>query len=242
VRSRVSTSTSPSAWGRARARLERLCRYLLRPPIALERLELHASGKLRYSLKKPWSDGSVAVLLEPDDLLSRLCAIIPPPRFHMLPYFGVLSSHASRCREVVPTAPAPTADGKQLALFEKESLDDDVRPRRKPWAWLLRHAASLRRIAELEAKVRQLEQDKRRTDRLLYLTRKVVKLGPLSTGARGRPSKARLGLEDAGARPSRYLGTRSPSKAVPGLLPEDGMGASIPTPGGGGERSNGTES
>jgi hypothetical protein len=59
---------------RDRARLERLCPYLLRPPIALERREQHPSGKLRYSLKKPWSDGSVAVLLEPFDLLSRLCA------------------------------------------------------------------------------------------------------------------------------------------------------------------------
>jgi hypothetical protein len=131
---------SISVGARDRARLERLCRYLLRPPIALDRLEQHPSGKLRYSLKKPWSDGSVAVLLEPEDLLSRLCAIIPPPRFHMLRYFGVLSSHASRRREVVPSAPAPTADGKQLALFRKEaSLDDDDLPRRKPWAWLLRH-------------------------------------------------------------------------------------------------------
>ncbi|MCC6214455.1 MAG: transposase [Polyangiaceae bacterium] len=126
---------------RDRARLERLCRYLLRPPIAQERLELHPSGKLRYSLKKPWSDGSVAVLLEPEDLLSRLCALIPPPRLHMLRYFGVLSSHAARRREVVPSASTETATGcgKQLALFQKESLDDDVRTRRKPWAWLLRH-------------------------------------------------------------------------------------------------------
>ena len=34
-----------------RARLERLCRYVCRPPIAQERLEEHPSGKLRYTLK-----------------------------------------------------------------------------------------------------------------------------------------------------------------------------------------------
>lgn len=130
---------SISVGARDRARLERLCRYLLRPPIALERLEEHPSGKLRYSLKKPWSDGSVAVLLEPEDLLSRLCAIIPPPRFHMLRYFGVLSSHASRRREVVPSAPALAAMGKQLGLFEKGVAEEEAPPRRKPWAWLLRH-------------------------------------------------------------------------------------------------------
>ncbi len=128
-----------SVGARDRARLERLCRYLCRPPVALERLELHPSGKLRYSLKKPWSDGSVAVLLEPEDLLSRLCAIIPPPRFHLVRYFGVLSSHASRRREVVPGPAATTGRGKQLTLFQKEDRDDGDPPRRKPWAWLLRH-------------------------------------------------------------------------------------------------------
>jgi hypothetical protein len=54
-----------------------------RSPLAQERLELHPSGKLRYSLKKAWSDGSVAVIFEPEDLLSGLCVIIPPPRFHI---------------------------------------------------------------------------------------------------------------------------------------------------------------
>jgi hypothetical protein len=128
---------------RDRARLERLCRYLLRPPLALERLEQHPSGKLRYCLKKPWSDGSVAVLLEPEDLLSRLCAIIPPPRFHMVRYFGVLSSHASRRREVVPNvgdgAPTATRGGQQLTLFGKDGPEQDDPPRRRPWAWLPRH-------------------------------------------------------------------------------------------------------
>jgi len=37
-----------------RARLERLCRYICRPPIAQDRLEEHPGGKLRYTFKKPW--------------------------------------------------------------------------------------------------------------------------------------------------------------------------------------------
>lgn len=39
----------------ARARLERLCRYLCRPPIAQDRLEVQPNGKLRhsYSFKFP---------------------------------------------------------------------------------------------------------------------------------------------------------------------------------------------
>jgi hypothetical protein len=102
--------------------------------------------------------------------------------------------------------------------------------------------ASLRRIAELEAKVSQLEQDKRRTDRLLYLTRKVVKPGPLTTGARGRPPKTRLVSTNDGPKPSRFLTAKSRPSSAPVLSPAAGMDASSPTPGGEGERPVGTES
>ena len=43
------------------------------------------------------------------------------------------------------------------------------------------------RVKELEARVVRLEQDKRRLERLLYLTRKVVKPGPMMVERRGRP-------------------------------------------------------
>jgi hypothetical protein len=43
--------------GNDRAQLERLCRYLGRPPIAEERLTRMADGRLRYELKRVWKDG-----------------------------------------------------------------------------------------------------------------------------------------------------------------------------------------
>ncbi len=39
--------------------------------VAQERLEEMTSGKLRYTLKRPWRDGTVALVLEPLDLLAR---------------------------------------------------------------------------------------------------------------------------------------------------------------------------
>jgi hypothetical protein len=102
--------------------------------------------------------------------------------------------------------------------------------------------ASVRRIADLEAKVKHLEQDKRRTDRLLYLTRKVVKAGPLTTGGRGRPPKARLVSTDAGPRPSPSSRTTSRPRFDPERLLGAGTAASTPAPDGEGERSSGTES
>ena len=41
-----------------RAKLERLCRYVSRPPAASERLALTASGQVRYALKTPYQDGN----------------------------------------------------------------------------------------------------------------------------------------------------------------------------------------
>jgi hypothetical protein len=87
---------------RDRARLERLCRYLFRPPLAQERLVETSDGRLRHVLKKPGSDGTVALVLEPLDLRARIAALIPPPRFHMVRYHGVLSSHSKLRSKIVP--------------------------------------------------------------------------------------------------------------------------------------------
>ena len=48
------------------------------------------------------------------------------------------------------------------------------------------------RILQLEEKVKDLETDKRRLERMLLMTRKVLKPGPLTTG-RGRPRSAKGG-------------------------------------------------
>jgi hypothetical protein len=126
--------------GRDRKRLERLCRYLARPPLSQERLELHGDGRVRYRFKAAWKDGTHAVLLDPLDFIARLCALIPPPRFHMLRYHGVLAAHSSVRAEVVPgrePAPAPP----QLPLFAASDvvpLAPPPPPSRHPWDWLLK--------------------------------------------------------------------------------------------------------
>ncbi|NVB39442.1 transposase [Pseudenhygromyxa sp. WMMC2535] len=57
---------------------------MARPPVSQERLSVAQDGqRLVYSFKRAWRDGSYAVVLEPLDLLARLAALIPPPRFHM---------------------------------------------------------------------------------------------------------------------------------------------------------------
>ncbi len=52
-----------------RARLEQLCRYLLRPLLADKRLRLLGDGRVRVQLKRAWSDGTTHLLFEPVEFL-----------------------------------------------------------------------------------------------------------------------------------------------------------------------------
>ena len=75
-----------------RAGLERMCRYLLRPPVAEDRLEIKVStnGQERvvYKLKSPWRDGTKAILLSGVEFVEKIVAIIPQPRIHGTRFHG----------------------------------------------------------------------------------------------------------------------------------------------------------
>ena len=80
---------------RDRIRLERLLRYAARPPLSNERLSLLPDGRLLYKLKRRWSDGTPHVIYEPMELIERLAALVPPPRFNITRYYGVLAPAAT---------------------------------------------------------------------------------------------------------------------------------------------------
>ncbi len=85
-------------------RFERLARYVLRPPLAMDRLEALSDGRLAYRLKTPWRDGTTHILMERHELLERLAPLIPPPRAHQVRYYGILAPCASGRDSVVPGA------------------------------------------------------------------------------------------------------------------------------------------
>ena len=58
-----------------RDKLERLCRYVARSAVADSRLSLTGEGRIRYSLKTPWRDGTTHVVFEPLDFIARLAAL-----------------------------------------------------------------------------------------------------------------------------------------------------------------------
>jgi hypothetical protein len=83
--------------------LERLCRYALRPPLALRRLSRGPDGRLVYRMKRP-RGGSLFLVLTPDELLAKVATLVPPPRSHALRYHGVFAPNAKDRRRVVPAA------------------------------------------------------------------------------------------------------------------------------------------
>ena len=136
--------------GRDRKRLERVCRYLLRPPFALDAVQRTADGQVRVHFKKPNRFGATFAQMSADTFLARLCALVPPPRAHTVLYYGVLSAHHKLRSAVVPRADEPEPAPKQLSLFiprgqlELPAITTllhaqlrDAAPSRLPWMTLL---------------------------------------------------------------------------------------------------------
>lgn len=85
-----------------RKRLEKLCRYTARPPIALDRMSETNDGKILYRLKTRYTDGTTHVLFDPLELVEKVVALIPPPRANLLRYHGILAPNAKGRAEIVP--------------------------------------------------------------------------------------------------------------------------------------------
>ncbi len=118
---------------------ERLCRYLLRPPLAKGRLHETLDGKYAFELKTPWPDGTRVIFFSGEELVARLTALVPPPRMHLVHYFGVLAPNAKLRRLVVPAPPADDGNdpcGHSIA-YEQTTTGRSVRRRWIPWATML---------------------------------------------------------------------------------------------------------
>ncbi|MBS2016416.1 MAG: transposase [Deltaproteobacteria bacterium] len=120
---------------------EALLKYILRPAIAQERVTSGAEGLVRIALKRAFSDGTVAVDLDPLSLLSRLVAAVPAPRFHTVRYAGVLGSASKLRARIVPSRARQTVASEAPPEAPPEDPSDAAesprRPRYRPWAELL---------------------------------------------------------------------------------------------------------
>ncbi|MBI5525310.1 MAG: transposase, partial [Deltaproteobacteria bacterium] len=148
--------------------LERLCRYGLRAPFALDRFSVDPDGNVRYRLPRPWPTpaGKTELLFEPQALLRRLAALTPAPYFNLVRYHGAFANR-SRFRPLLPPPPKPVSTAKchpravpgstceqreqcisggpSEAVVDARSMrgNDGIRPRRLGWAQLLRRVLDI---------------------------------------------------------------------------------------------------
>ena len=126
-----------------REKLERLCRYVSRPPIAVERLALTSSGEVRHQLKTPYRDGTthiasrqftcpialttivLAVAAAPDKpTTARHVAMCRAQRLRRV--FGIEIDRCARCQvrlRVIASIEEPKVIARILAHIQKTAPD-----------------------------------------------------------------------------------------------------------------------
>lgn len=85
-----------------RNKLEQLCRYVARPAVSEQRLALARDGRVRYSLKTPYRDGTTHVIVEPLDFVARLAALVPKPRVNLTRFHGVFAPNSLHRVTITP--------------------------------------------------------------------------------------------------------------------------------------------
>jgi hypothetical protein len=141
---------------RDRDRLERLIRYAARPAVSTERLSELGDGRLLYRLKRPWRDGTSAVIFERQDFMAKLAVLVPAPRAHLIRYHGLLAPAAAWRPMIVPTtndypggitlSPQPSPQPSTAPDIDVESPPQTVswaRPRNYTWAELMKRVFRL---------------------------------------------------------------------------------------------------
>lgn len=113
-----------------RAKLERVCRYMARGPIAQERLSVDGDGLVVLELKRAFGDGTTHVLFEPQDFIARLAALVPRPKAHLMRYHGVFAPNA---RDRAAIVARPKVASKAATDDESQSSE-----RTRPMSWIAR--------------------------------------------------------------------------------------------------------
>ena len=124
-----------------RQRLEQLCRYVTRPAIANERLQLNRADQVVLRLKTAWHDGTTHIVMSPLEFMQRLAALVPRPRLHLIRFHGVLAPNAKLRAQVIPAGPE---DGEGTsASASAEPACAYHRAARLSWARLLKRVFAI---------------------------------------------------------------------------------------------------
>jgi hypothetical protein len=90
-------------------------------------------------MKTPWRDGTTHVVMTDAELIEKLAALVPAPRFHLVRSFGILASAAKHRASIVPS---PEATAKPCGHQNTEE-EQNPRPRNYTWAQLMARVFAL---------------------------------------------------------------------------------------------------
>jgi len=93
--------------------LERLARYCARPPLALQRLSLAQDGQICYRVKHAAPGAPRLLRLTRTQFWGRLSALVPPPRSHLVRFFGAFGPHSKHRQPIVPKDPADAPEQQE---------------------------------------------------------------------------------------------------------------------------------
>ena len=108
----ASTSTRVSSSTRANARGSSDCAGTARVRHSASSAgALLPDGRVAYRLKKPRRNGATHLVMTPVQFLARIAILIPPPRYPLQRFAGVLAPHSSWRRAVVAVRPPRSSHG-----------------------------------------------------------------------------------------------------------------------------------
>ena len=125
--------------------LERLARYILGPPISLERMSWDDAGEVHYR-RKPGHDTSPQLqrdpleTFDPADFLARVIMHIPDPRRHLVRYYGWYSnvSRGKRRRALENQSSQNGEPSPSLLLEEARARSPGARALKRSWAEMIK--------------------------------------------------------------------------------------------------------
>ena len=125
------------------AAVERLARYIMRPPISLERMEWDGGGPVRYRAKLGHASGrgqrrEAEEHFDPRDFLARVLMHVPEPRRHLVRYYGAYSNAARGRRRRAEEAGRPGRLQPADPAEEDREVGAEIRVLRRRWRELIK--------------------------------------------------------------------------------------------------------
>ncbi len=125
--------------------VERLARYIMRPPISLERMAWDGAGEVRYRRKGGHEDPALHLdsveTFDPAEFLARVIMHIPEPRRHLVRYYGAYSNVSRgkrRLREEAAEPACSPGEGHAPSTRAKKDQGPAARALRRSWAQLIK--------------------------------------------------------------------------------------------------------